>query len=249
MVSKFAHDEGMKVVLSGLGGDELFGGYPSFQNIPKMVEAGRRLAGGTGGRMLGAAMEGLAPKEPWRRLGHFLRGTPDTVGAYQAYRAVFLPHDADRLTLGYTGSLAAAWPERLEMEQATIGDEVSALELSLYMRNQLLRDSDVMSMAWGLELRVPFVDQELIARVAAIPAALRLQPGKQLLIDAVPEIPDWVTNQGKRGFVFPFRQWFDAEWQELFRDSASRFGVRSRTWYQKWAIFVLEHWCREHDVN
>ena len=79
IVSKFAHEQGMKVVLSGLGGDELFGGYPSFLNIPRMVNAGRRLQKmAPAGRLAGAALERFAPKEPWRRLGHFLREEPNT---------------------------------------------------------------------------------------------------------------------------------------------------------------------------
>ena len=67
------------------------------------------------------------------------------------------------------------------------------------MRNQLLRDSDVMSMAWGLELRVPFVDSKMIETVARIPAQLRLVAGKQIVLDAVPEIPQWVREQAEAG--------------------------------------------------
>jgi asparagine synthase (glutamine-hydrolysing) len=145
--------------------------------------------------------------------------------------------------------LPAAWPEPPHTKQPTIGDEVSALEMNLYMRNQLLRDSDVMSMAWGLELRVPFVDQNLMSRLATIPARSRLQPGKKLLLEAVPEIPGWITGQPKRGFVLPFRKWLDSDWEELFRGATVKFGIRSRTWYQKWAIFVFEHWCRAHRVS
>src|SRR5438067_11687049 len=89
--------------------------------------------------------------------------------------------------------------------QPTLQDEVSYLELPRYMRNQLLRDSDVMSMAWSLELRVPFVDASLITAVSRISAKLRLAKGKHLLLDAVPEIPPWVRNHPKRGFTFPFR--------------------------------------------
>lgn len=250
VVSKFAHDQGMKVVLSGLGGDELFGGYPSFRQIPRLIDASRRLRkAGPFADAAGAALERFAPKEPWRRLGHFLRAEPSVLAAYQAYRAIFLPRDARQLTLGYTGSLGAAWQSPPPIDEPTVADEVSAYELSLYMRNQLLRDSDVMSMSWGLELRTPFVDVDLVSSIAAIPASIRLQPGKKLLLDAVPEIPDWIRRHPKQGFVFPFKQWFDADWDELFRETSSTHGVRSRTWYQKWAIFVFEHWRREHGVN
>ena len=85
----------------------------------------------------------------------------------------------------------------------TTRDAVSRLELARYMRNQPLRDGDTMSMASGLELRVPFLDGPLVDTLSAIPARHRLQPAKKLLLEAVPEIPNWVVEQPKRGFMFP----------------------------------------------
>ena len=127
---------------------------------------------------------------------------------------------------------------------------MSALELSLYMRNQLLRDSDVMSMAWGLELRVPFVDQQLVAQLATIPAALEIAVRQEAVASrpcrrfrtGLPPSPSAALSSR-------LRRWFDSEWEELFRGVARKFGVKGRTWYQKWAIFVFEHWCREHGVS
>lgn len=249
IVSKFAHDQGMKVVLSGVGGDELFGGYPSFHHIPKLVRAAKLFETiGAPRRTAGAVLERFASRERWRRLGQFLQVEPSVFAAYQAYRGIFVTEDANRLTLGYTRSLAGWLPELPITEQPTTGDQISALEMSLYMRNQLLRDSDAMSMAWGLELRVPFVDSELVDHVASVPASLRLQPGKKMLLAAVPEIPEWVLGQPKRGFVFPFARWCDSEWEGLGQ-IANRFNVHARTWYQRWAMFLFEHWCREHGMS
>jgi asparagine synthase (glutamine-hydrolysing) len=110
------------------------------------------------------------------------------------------------------------------------------------MRNQLLRDSDVMSMAHGLELRVPFVDKRLFETLATLPATQRLQPGKKLLLQAVPEIPEWVANQPKRGFTFPYEKWLEASWGDSFHTVTKSIPFPNPTWYQRWALFMLERW-------
>jgi asparagine synthase (glutamine-hydrolysing) len=121
-------------------------------------------------------------------------------------------------------------------------DAVSRLELSRYMRNQLLRDGDTMSMAWGLELRVPFLDGPLVDTLSAIPADVRLQPSKKFLLQAVPEIPSWVVAQPKRGFTFPFKRWLHDEWREVFATIDRESPVPTGTWYRKWCLFVLSRW-------
>ena len=110
------------------------------------------------------------------------------------------------------------------------------------MRNQLLRDADVMSMAWGLELRVPFLDHELFARVSAIPSSLRLQPHKRLLTAAVGELPEWIVNQPKRGFLFPIARWLGDEWRDVFTDLERKLPVPLESWYRKWCVFMLDQW-------
>ena len=124
---------------------------------------------------------------------------------------------------------------------AEVADEISRLELTRYMRNQLLRDSDVMSMAHGLELRVPLVDSVLVQKLARIPAATRLQPGKRLLTDAVRVVPEWVVNQKKRGFLFPYEKWLTRDWGSAFAEASKGAPVPVVTWYQKWVVFVLRH--------
>src|SRR5207248_11757929 len=142
---------------------------------------------------------------------------PITSAAYWAMRSIFTPDEVAKL-LPRFGCESGGGKSQLLMfvpPQPTLEDEVSYLEVARYMRNQLLRDSDVMSMAWSLELRVPFVDSRLLEQIARIPAEIRLRHGKQILLEAMPEIPPWVRNRPKMGFSFPFKDWVTGEWDDV----------------------------------
>ncbi len=251
VVSSFAREQGMKVVLSGLGGDEMFAGYASFDQVPRMARGGKLLGLAPElARWLGRIMEARCSSSKLRRLGSFFQQDPTVVNAYKAFRGIFSDAEAVALAASYAqdhspGAMSAMLSNAdglAATEQMDVRDAVSACELSLYMRNQLLKDSDVMSMAHGLELRVPFVDRVLFEKVAQIPAALRLRQGKRMLLDAVPEVPEWVANQVKRGFVFPFENWLEANWGKSLRDVDARLPSKRLTWYQRWSIFMLDQW-------
>jgi asparagine synthase (glutamine-hydrolysing) len=242
-VSKLAHDEGLKVVLSGLGGDELFGGYQSFDLVPKMVRASRLMTPISPLRVAaGRALQLPLASPRANRLGRFLTDVPITSAAYWSMRGIFTPDEVKRLLPKYgCAATNQTSPVALHVPpQPTLEDEVSYLEITRYMRNQLLRDSDVMSMAWSLELRVPFVDARLVEAIQRIPAALRLARGKQMLFEAVPEIPQWVRDRPKQGFTFPFKQWISGEWQDVFRRIEAASPVRLNSWYRTWCLFALE---------
>jgi asparagine synthase (glutamine-hydrolysing) len=250
-VSRLAHDRGLKVVLSGLGGDELFAGYPSFRQIPRLAAWHRGVRWFPGRRRVGdwLATHGRSPR--LRRLGEFVASPGTLSDAWQAQRGFFTRGEAARHTQWLSGDLPTASPDSVESDRPefpTVADEVSYLELTRYMRNQLLRDSDVMSMAWGLELRVPFVDRELFDALAVIPAQDRLAAGKQLLIRSVPEIPDWIVRQPKRGFRFPFQQWAEQAWGPVFAEINSSSPIPCRTWYRTWSLFVLRHFLETNHI-
>lgn len=245
-VSRLAREHGMKVVLSGLGGDELFAGYKSFDDVPRLTAFNRALS--YAGPLRTAAGEGLqrvAGDPRWRRLGDVLTQPPDLASTYTIFRGVFTHAESEALVRCYTHEVPIEFREPGDTGSRvdpTARDAVSRLELTRYMRNQPLRDSDTMSMAWGLELRVPFLDGPLVETLRSIPASVRLQPGKQLLLQAVPEIPEWVAGRPKRGFMFPFERWLGAEWRDVFDGVAPASTVPLDTWYRKWCVFVLQHW-------
>ncbi len=235
-VAKLARREGMKVVLSGLGGDEWFAGYGSFRRVPQFRRLYRLL--GPLRPLVARILEARQPGNPWRRLAAFLRGGGTWLEAYHAQRGIFTPAEADCLAEFLTGQSpsASVWqvPDLPDHPLAV----VSELEITRYMRNQLLRDSDVFSMAHGLELRVPFVDVRLAETLLSITPALRLRHGKQLLLDAVPEIPDWVKNQPKRGFRFPFQHWMEGQFGELLAEAGRVSPIPLNGWYRIWAMAV-----------
>ena len=279
-VSKVAHDNGMKVVLSGLGGDEIFGGYQSFQKVPQMVAWGKklnRLPFLRTGLGLGLERWGTSPKI--KRLGGFLKQPPTFASAYNTFRGIFSHQEAciiiNQLSISipilpplvppYQGGKAESSslpsvpfqegkPESSSLPLARGGlgwgstpeDEVSFLELSGYMRNQLLRDSDIMSMNWGLELRVPFVDKNLLEAVAPIPSKIRLAQGKKLLTQAITEIPDWVINRPKKGFSFPFENWMNSEFGDYFHNVHQNLNIPPNIplnhWYRRWSLAILKCW-------
>lgn len=233
-VSKLARREGMKVVLSGLGGDEWFAGYGSFERVPEFHAWFQRL--GPLRRLAARILETRPHGTPWRRLAAFFRGNGTWLEAYHAQRGIFSADEAASLTEKFAG-LRASRPDWLLPDLAEDPREVvSQLECSRYMRNQLLRDSDVFSMAHGLELRVPLVDGRLAESLLKIPADVRLRQGKLLLLEAVPEIPEWVHNQPKRGFRFPFQSWMEGQFGDLLGEAQHTSPVPLNAWYRTWAV-------------
>ena len=235
-VSKLARREGMKVVLSGLGGDEWFAGYGSFVRVPEFRVWYRRL--GPLRRLAATLLETRPHGTPWRRLAAFFRGQGTWLEAYHAQRGIFSADEAAALSATITGQKASPPDWLLPNLPDHPREVVSELECIRYMRNQLLRDSDVFSMAHGLELRVPLVDGRLAASILKIPAAVRLRQGKQLLLEAVPEIPEWVRNQPKRGFRFPFQQWMEGQFGDLLGQAQQISPVPLKAWYRTWAVAV-----------
>ena len=217
LISRAAASQGLKVALSGLGGDELFGGYPSFNQVPKLLKWGGRLKPLRAfGRSFESVIRTLNLSAIPPKTGGLLSHSGDIASAYLLRRALHLEGELDTL-------LDESWLkeglERLSTNRAlmktinplvaggaTTHAKIAALESCWYMRNQLLRDTDWSSMAHGLEVRVPFVDMSLLKRIGPAIAS-NAPPQKADLAACIKNMPMPMVARRKTGFTTPVRKW------------------------------------------
>jgi asparagine synthase (glutamine-hydrolysing) len=220
-VSREACRAGVKVALSGLGGDEIFAGYSSFRTVPRM-ERFARLWSHVPRPVrtpLAAAFSALSPESDQnRKLVSLARDNGRIVHPYFLSRMLFTPGQRDLLFSKPNPEAAdtAASSQQACLQRALPLDavnRVSYLESRCYMLNTLLRDADSMSMSQGLEVRVPLIDHRLAKTVLAFPGAWKLnRTPKKLLVRALAEsLPDEIVHRRKRGFTLPFEHWMRQE--------------------------------------
>lgn len=239
-VCKAAKEAKLKVVLSGLGGDELFAGYSDFQQIPRMVSAAKLLQGvpwlGIGFRHLSARLftQFSSPK-----FAGLLEYGGTTGGAYLLRRGLYMPWELPNVLdrdLAIEGLRALQTLNCLNKEIGTVSNshlQVTALETAWYMRNQTLRDMDWASMAHSLEVRVPLVDIELFKVAIGIIGAGNTLTKQDLMATISRPLPNEVTRRPKTGFSVPVQSWVSEAIPS--RNSFSTRGLRG------WACIVYQY--------
>jgi asparagine synthase (glutamine-hydrolysing) len=276
LVSARARAAGVKVALTGLGADEMFAGYSTFRHVPRMERAAPNFAKlpSVMRRPLATSIALLAGKNDRnRKIAELASGENAKVHPYFLVRGLFTAAER-RALYAADYEIAEREMEILLQESVTAGstldpvNRVSYLESQWYMRNTLLRDSDFMSMAHSLELRVPFLDRALVEACFRIPGKRKMQgasPKTLLLASLGVELPTEIVNRPKRGFTLPFENWLRAEMKPMVGDTIAkndasenflsagavkevwnRFLAGQTSWSRPWSLFVLKRWCEQN---
>jgi asparagine synthase (glutamine-hydrolysing) len=270
VISKAVAEAGIKVALSGLGGDELFGGYPSFRRARQLkrlsaIPAALRHATARVGRTV--IGDSVQSRKAWFLLSS--GGTPHST--YTISRQLFsweevralIHHD---LGLNPLRDHAVETP-LADKEDCDRFNAISLYEIQGYMANMLLKDTDQMSMAHSLEVRVPFVDRDVVSFALSLPGEWKADGHrpKPLLLDALGDLlPEEVRRRPKMGFTLPFDRWMHSALQaDLDRTFNSNGGLshlgitdfartiwntfdrtpRLERWSRPWSFYILKTWC------
>jgi len=275
MISQAAKNIGLKVALSGLGGDELFAGYNSFSLIPRLNKIEKilnSLPSRLRKQITYIATKLIPPSDKRTKLNHLIKGQYNGAHVYYLLRSLFCEQElgnlfSDPLILKKEITKNLNRTQELIDSHSSLSplDLVSYLEMTHYMVTTLLRDTDMMSMAHGLEIRVPLLDHKLVELMFSIPSNIKIKKGipKHLLVNSLSsKLPTFITQRKKMGFTFPFEVWMRGEMRteiesvllsrsEKLSNFISQDGVQKIwtnfldkrcSWSRPWSLYVLKKW-------
>jgi asparagine synthase (glutamine-hydrolysing) len=244
-IAKCAKEDGLKAVLSGMGGDELFGGYSSFTRIDHLWKV----------KGLNKDIRKLFKLSEFSGVDKYKRfsflSMKEPLSFYLLLRGMYTPNSVSEI-LGCSVADVRKALEKLNTDiDPQLGKQnfVSCLETNLYMKNQLLKDTDFMSMRHSVEVRVPFLDRRFMKTVFSIKKSIKFRKEipKFLLIKAFEDVlPKEIVTRKKQGFTFPFDVWMKSQGNGFFEDAVSRGGVNKEYADRVWNEFEKGniHWSK-----
>ncbi len=275
VVSKVTREQGVKMALSGLGGDEVFAGYDIFKRMKKLeAQQWLNLAPLAIRKMGGALLQKFKPSVAADKIAMSLASDKmDFQHLYPIARQLFSESQIQLLlnTKGEINNPLIQLCEHIAQADLEMLSKVSAAEMTTYMQNVLLRDTDQMSMAHALEVRVPFLDHRLVEYVMGVGDNIKYpHTAKQLLTESLGDlIPRDVIDRPKMGFTFPWAVWMKNELKSFCEENLealkniealnfnevqnlwNRFqlGDPHITWSRMWPLVALGHWVKQNNVR
>jgi len=278
VVSKATKIAGVSMALSGLGGDELFCGYDIFKRSAELE--GKNWLNIIPRIIRSAVGDSIKKKNPGiageKKAAILSMNKINFASFYPVYRKVLLEDQIKKIRSQKNEFPNAVTEIVTEIEtkfsaENYLMSRVSIAEIITYMQNVLLRDTDQMSMAHALEVRVPFLDYKLVEYVLNLPNEMKFPiTPKKLLVDAVSDLlPSEIVNRPKMGFTFPWKNWMKNELKIFCEIRLQNLGKRDPfdanglqelwtkflnddplvTWSRIWPLVVLSHWLDKNDIN